>query len=332
METGIVPKNRMKMLFLLVLLCFCGRSYASATGSVNITGAEQSTAGIWDFGTVTVSINNYTEVVPYGQFSTPDSIAAGIAAKFSSDCNGPANARSSPGGVINIRMRGSAALTQLSVTASSTLSFSGTTNLSTIPTTTTATIGSTEVLLGQSTSVSVQVSCDSACGLVDYRIDGGEWGTVALDGNGQFSAGTASNLSSGLHNVVVNFQGNGTYMASISNPVSFTVSSSSTAATPTSIYNYNISSYAPNSNISSYTDSVNGQWNNIGYDSVNRLTTATMTPNGGATQYMCWGYDSFGNRTARRPRLVPAARLLPPVGQITMPTTRFPLRIWLPRD
>ncbi len=34
-----------------------------------------------------------------------------------------------------------------------------------------------------------------------------------------------------------------------------------------------------------------------GYDSLNRLTAAAASV-GTAMQYQCWGYDSFGNRTA----------------------------------
>lgn len=37
-------------------------------------------------------------------------------------------------------------------------------------------------------------------------------------------------------------------------------------------------------------------WSNIGYDSLNRLSSAAQTPVGGSAQYFCWSYDSFGNR------------------------------------
>jgi RHS repeat-associated protein len=305
-------RARHTVLVLLAMVVLISHAMASSTGSINIAGGEQSTAGIWDIGTVTVSINNYAKTVSYGQFSTPDSIASAIAALFSTDCNGPANAKSYPGGVIAVQMRNSATLAQLNISFSSNLSFNGSTNLSTFETTTTATIGSTQLLLGQSTPVDVQVSCGSACGLVDYRLDGGEWGTVALDGNGHFQAGTGTNWSSGLHNVVVRFLGNGTYMPSTSDPVSFTISSSSTASPSTGIYNYNITSYQANGNVAAYTDSVNGSWNNIVYDGVNRLTAATQTPNGSSTQYLCWTYDSFGNRRTQTLSSTPCNVSSPP--------------------
>lgn len=300
MKIGTVSTYAKKTLLLLVLLGFCARSYAATAGSITLSGTEQfnSSNSMWDSGNVTVSINGYVKTVPYGQFSTPDSIASAIAALFTSDCNGPANARSAPGGVIYVQMRDGATLSELTANTYSSVSFAAAVNSSLIQTTTTATIASTQLLLGQTTTVNVQVSCDSACGSVDYRIDGGEWGTVALDANGQFSATTSSGWAPGLHNVVIRYQGSGTYAVSTSNPVSFMISSSSTSQPPTSLYSYNITTYQANGNVSAYTDSVNGTWSNIQYDGVNRLAAATQAVNGN-TQYMCWGYDSFGNRTAQ---------------------------------
>ena len=39
-----------------------------------------------------------------------------------------------------------------------------------------------------------------------------------------------------------------------------------------------------------------GSWGNT-YDSLNRLSMATWTPPSGPTEYFCWSYDAFGNRT-----------------------------------
>ena len=90
-------------------------------------------------------------------------------------------------------------------------------------------------------------------------------------------------------------------------------------ASGTSIYGYSItypngsSGYDPAGNIIAYTDTVNGQWT-AGYDTLNRLTSATQaltptqltngvqisTPWGNAAQqFLCWQYDSFGNRDAQ---------------------------------
>jgi RHS repeat-associated protein len=60
------------------------------------------------------------------------------------------------------------------------------------------------------------------------------------------------------------------------------------------------SGYAPNGNLLSYTDSVNGTWNFgfSGYDALNRLVGGSAT--GGVYQGLQtgWSYDSFGNRTS----------------------------------
>ncbi|WP_213807878.1 RHS repeat-associated core domain-containing protein [Granulicella sp. dw_53] len=300
MNMRFVSRHKVKALVLVILFGLLGKAYASSTGSLTIEGTEQHLDAInaWDSGTITVSVNYHTEIVAFGEFSTPDSIASGIAAKFSCDCGGPVNAKSAPGGVIYFKMRGGAQLTQLSVTLSSTASFHWTSGTSMQPTTTSAKIGSSYLFAGQSTAVDVQVSCNSACGVVDYRLDGGAWGQMALDQSGHFQAITG-NWAPGLHNVVVNFLGNGVYAPSSSNPVSFTISSSSMGSTAPPLYSYAISAYQGNGNIAAYSDSINGQWSGIAYDGVNRLNTATYIPNGSATQYMCWGYDSFGNRTTQ---------------------------------
>jgi RHS repeat-associated protein len=75
-----------------------------------------------------------------------------------------------------------------------------------------------------------------------------------------------------------------------------------TAGSPTQAYKF-AGSYDPVGNLLSYTDLVMGTFNFTtsngasGYDTLNRLSAGTLTPPGGAAQYFCWSYDSFGNRT-----------------------------------
>lgn len=178
----------------------------------------------------------------------------------------------------------------------------------TVPTSTVATVTPTTIIPnGGYTSVIAQVSCNTACGYVDYQLDGSEWGTVLLDNTGKFVAYTMTYWSPGLHNIVIYYRGNDTYMPSTSNSISVRILPGSDSASNT-IYSYCIpgpsnsnctsssSGYAANGNIQAYTDSINGAWNNISYDALNRLTSATQTPVGSSAQYLCWGYDSFGNR------------------------------------
>jgi RHS repeat-associated protein len=104
-----------------------------------------------------------------------------------------------------------------------------------------------------------------------------------------------ANATSG--NVIVTVNG------TPSNGTPFTVSSGPPAQN-VAIYSFEIkdgsgnSGYAQNGNIGAYSDSVNGIWSSIGYDALNRLTNATQSVNG-FTQYLCWSYDSFGNRLAQ---------------------------------
>lgn len=65
---------------------------------------------------------------------------------------------------------------------------------------------------GQKTTTNVQVGCNSACGDVDYRFDGGEWDTVPLNSSGGFSAARGPDLA-GSHTIQVNYLGNANYNA-----------------------------------------------------------------------------------------------------------------------
>ena len=60
------------------------------------------------------------------------------------------------------------------------------------------------------------------------------------------------------------------------------------------IYQY-AASYDGVGNVSSSNDTVNGTFSSS-YDTLNRLSLSTWTPQGAAAQYLCWQYDSFGNR------------------------------------
>jgi hypothetical protein len=74
---------------LAVVLGLTGRGFAADTLLV-ISGAETQVSGAWDTGTITISFTDsagktYTESAPYGQFSSPASIASIFGAKFSND-------------------------------------------------------------------------------------------------------------------------------------------------------------------------------------------------------------------------------------------------------
>jgi RHS repeat-associated protein len=74
----------------------------------------------------------------------------------------------------------------------------------------------------------------------------------------------------------------------------------------TPIYQYSVpnagpnAGYAPNGNLTSYTDSVTGTWN-MQYDPLNRLHTATAAAGVYQGLGLDWEYDSFGNRLSQTP-------------------------------
>ncbi|MBB5061389.1 hypothetical protein HDF16_006125 [Granulicella aggregans] len=104
----------------------------------------------------------------------------------------------------------------------------------TVATTTTATINTTSFPESSPGSVSVHVSCNSACGKVLYQEDGANWATVTLDANGNYSShGSLPNATPGQHTMTVTYLGNAQYAASTSNTVSFTILPPATTTTAT---------------------------------------------------------------------------------------------------
>lgn len=74
------------------------------------------------------------------------------------------------------------------------------------------------------------------------------------------------------------------------------------AQTSTPIYSYTVpaNGYAPNSNLTTYTDSVMGKWS-MQYDNLNRLQNADASAGPYQGVNLHWGFDSFGNRTSQTP-------------------------------
>jgi hypothetical protein len=106
------------------------------------------------------------------------------------------------------------------------------------PTTTTVNINPPTFNFGTPTTVTIQVSCGFACGNVDIKVDGVDFGTVPLDASGtvSFSTGTTPNssLTVGTHHAVVQYLGNGTYAAS-TGTADYTVTGFSVAFAPSPI-------------------------------------------------------------------------------------------------
>jgi hypothetical protein len=108
-------------------------------------------------------------------------------------------------------------------TASNVISFTVVPNGTTVPSVV-ATLSSTSFSASSPPFASVQVSCNSACGLVDFRVDGNEWGTVPLDASGSFTTGSLPTQTVGGHTLQIFYLGNPVYAATASNVISFDVS------------------------------------------------------------------------------------------------------------
>ena len=64
------------------------------------------------------------------------------------------------------------------------------------------------------------------------------------------------------------------------------------------LYNWAITSYAPDGDVLAMTDSVTGSWNST-YDAMNRLTNGTATAGTDYGLTLGWTYDRDGNRWAQ---------------------------------
>ncbi|SNT44422.1 RHS repeat-associated core domain-containing protein [Granulicella rosea] len=157
------------------------------------------------------------------------------------------------------------------------------------------------------TAVSCSVSLPSgATGSVAFSVDQQPWVTSLIDGSGLSIATSGfTGATVGAHTVSFSYPGDGANPPAVGDTTVGVLAPGSTLTGSNIIYQYSItkpdgtSGYDANGNILSYADSVNGQWQ-MGYDSLNRLTTASVVPAvRGYQSNFCWAYDAFGNRTSQ---------------------------------
>ena len=124
-----------------------------------------------------------------------------------------------------------------------------------------------------------------------YFYDGGtQIGTATINGN--TASLTTSSLTTGLHSIMASYLGDSVYAA---------VSSTLIPQAVGVVYAYTMGpngtwGFDGDSNVLNYIDSVTGIWS-FGYDNLNRMTNATLSPSIAGNSYYCWQYDHFGNRT-----------------------------------
>lgn len=108
-----------KFLTVIVVLGLAAPALASTTATLTVSGSEQQINGSWDQNTITVSFNNFTESVSYGQFSSAASVASALAGMFSRDyaASGLSAKASCPpnSAVITFTLQGTATFGDLSV-------------------------------------------------------------------------------------------------------------------------------------------------------------------------------------------------------------------------
>jgi len=287
-------------------------AFASQT-TVTVSGLEQGGGNLpYDAGSLSVTVNGRIETVLYGQFSTAQSVASGLAAKFSLDCNSPVKGMAQ-GAIITFTTKESSD-TFFQISSESVWN--------------SASFSQNSFGLGQSTPAAgltvtplLTISCDpnpvpaggsvdctaqlpvGATGSVTFSVDAqSSWSTSVVDPGGWAPASILNGLQAGTHSVQASYSGDNQYNA-VTETVSVLVLTSSLESQ--SVYSYSItqtdgttSGYATNGNMLAYNDSVNGQWS-LQYDGLNRLAgpASALLPGATSPQYWCWNYDSFGNRT-----------------------------------
>ncbi len=285
----------------------------AAQTTVNISGGEQGGGTVpFDVGSLTLTVNGRSETVSFGQFSTIQSVASGLAANFSLDCGGSVVARAQGYAITFTTKNSSDTFFQVSSGAvwnsanfplsSFYVAQDSPPTGSTILPPLTLTCDPDPVASGGSAGCTAKLPT-GATGSVSFSIDNqSPWSSAQVDGEGWAQADVLNSLQAGNHEVQASYSGDNHYSAAIQ---SLTLPVLTGTLGSAFIYNYSItqpdgvtSGYAPTDNILAYFDSVNGRWS-LQYDSLNRLTgPASVVPSsGGPEQYWCWTYDSFGNRT-----------------------------------
>ncbi|HEY1255850.1 MAG TPA: RHS repeat-associated core domain-containing protein, partial [Terracidiphilus sp.] len=292
-----------------------------STGSFIFDGAEQSAmvngSTVYDNGIFfifTQGPSNPPLDVPYEQGSTPSSIALYVAQhirpcsvsgeEFSAVANGPVVTLTScqPGSNSNYPLDGyltyynptfakpSFSITDSGATMTGGNSFnrvydSGTVSL---------TINGTQI--ASTTYGSASTPASIASGLVT---SGASNGLVTLQANGANLTMTANGDGTQTnYTYAINVVSNSSIFASEPSFSSSTPSGTLAGGQAAPLYNWSISSYAPDGDVLAMTDSVMGAWTYT-YDAMNRLTSGTASAGVDAGLTLGWTYDRYGNRWAQ---------------------------------
>jgi RHS repeat-associated protein len=100
----------------------------------------------------------------------------------------------------------------------------------------------------------------------------------------------------------------------VPSPLGQLVPGSSTGGQDEPLYNWAISSYAPDGDVLAMTDAVMGTWS-YSYDDMNRLTSGTATSGQDVGLLLTWQYDRYGNRWNQTASTAPGYN--PPSGDVS---------------
>ncbi|HUN85120.1 MAG TPA: Ig-like domain repeat protein [Terracidiphilus sp.] len=148
--------------------------------------------------------------------------------------------------------------------------------------------------VGQSVTFTATIS-SGPTGTITFYDAGSSIGTGPISGTTATFA--SSSLTQGSHSITASWPGNSSYSAVTSSPITQTVNQPT--AQPGTVFYYD-AVYDLAGNAITISDTGVGSNSTYGYDTLNRLFSASVQPlAGGYTRGWCWSYDAFGNRTAQ---------------------------------
>ena len=283
---------------------------ARKTATVTINGGELQ----GDAGTITLSFNGFTESAVYGPYSTPASVASTFGGKFSNDYLQAGLCAHASGATITFKLRGTASFGTLDV-AGSTTSFQVGDSGFAAQATTTVDTGTVTLTVGgvvaAKTNYGEGATPSSIAEGLAAGVQSGSPVSISAADSAIFllakQTGTGSNYAYSLQTTSwdsADFPNASFVPGGVNGNLSGGANASSGSSQ--TIYSYSIPSYVSGStptgydadgNIVGYTDSVMGTWSMVGgYDTLNRLGSASATSGTYAGIKIGWTYDEFGNR------------------------------------
>jgi RHS repeat-associated protein len=288
----------------------------AGSGTVTIQGYEQSTiyypcgvsscpTTIYDSGGISITVNGFVASTSYGQGSTSSSLASSLVSYFNSHGTSPVTA-SLNGSVVTLTAKTTGASTNYTLSTTSTTyssSYFSSPSFWGSPSGSALTGGANAQTVYDTGTVTIIVSGTTASSYTYGQTD-----TTASIASGLVSHLSSSFVNASANGAVVTLTAKTTgsatnYPLSVSvsydtadfSSASFAATSSGTTltgGTDNTLYSFNISSFAPNGDVLSANDSVNGNWTYT-YDPFKRLLGANQ--NSGQSVYS-YDYDRYGNR------------------------------------